>query len=176
MSNQLLTTINGRIEKLAASERITKVELGAVSREILQYTLEQWDCQVLNRLTAVLTPRNKQVAILFFKAFTPFSIDDTTGLFSGIRNKKAKAQSIEAIEAFLASDQTIWEWDAENNAEIEAKKPNYMANITKNVKGAIEAGNDRREIIQSVFAGGVSVDEIMAVLTAMEDQPDQVAA
>lgn len=176
MSNQLLTTINGRIEKLASSERVTKAELGAVSREILTYTLQQWDSQVCNRLVSVLTPRNKQVAILFFKAFTPFVVDKTTGLFSGIRNKEAKAKSEEAIHAFLESGQTIWEWDKENNEDIEAKKPNYVGNITRNVKGAIESGSDRREIIQAVFAGGVSAEEVMAVLAAMEDQQEQVAA
>lgn len=176
MSKQLLATINGRIEKLTNSERITKAELGALSRESLEYTLEQWDAQVINRIVACLTPRNKQVAVLFFKAHTPFQFDDATKLFSGIKNKKAKAKAIEAINAFLATDQTIWEWDAENNEQIEAKKPNYVGNITKNVKGAIESGFDRREVINAVFAGGVTAEELMHVLMAMEDQADKEAA
>lgn len=172
--SKLLTTINARIEKLAASERITKAELSALSQEVLQYTLEQWDSQVINRLVSVLTPMNKKTAVLFFEAFTPFSIED--GVFGGIKNKKAKAKAQEAIATFLSSGADIWEWAAEN-VKVEAKQPDYLANITKNIKGAVEKGHkSQADIISAILAAGFTASEFTAALMAVEEhQADQEA-
>ena len=169
MSKQLLTTINGRIEKLAASERVTKAELSALSREVLDYIRQPdcWDAQVINRLLVVLTPMNQKTAVLFFKAHTPFAFNEETHTFSGIKNKKAKASSLEAIEMFLASGQDIWDW-AQSNITVEKKKPNYMVLITKNVKGALESHESRNEVLKAVFAGGVTSEDVMNMLAQME--------
>lgn len=164
-----LKTINARIETIAQAERVTKKELGLLSREIFEYTLEQWDSQVINRLLAVLTPMNKRTAILYFQAFTPFKYVEEAQEFGGIvkaNDNKARCEAL--MVAFLGSDGNIWTW-AEQHVKVEPKEVDFLANITKNVKKAIES--DKGDgVLEAVLAGGVTPADIMAVLAAMAQQ------
>lgn len=165
-----LNQINTRIEAIKASERTTKKELGLVSREVLEYTTEHMDAQVINRLVAVLTPMNKKTAIQFFSAFTPFKWVAETGVFGAVK-KKVKDQAIAAMQDFLATDGDIWSW-AEDHLKVEKKEPNFLSNITKNITKALESHKGREEVMSAVLAGGLSVEDIMAVLDVMEEQKE----
>ena len=67
--NNLKAVVYGRLEAIMAAEKITRVELGAMSRELLMYVPDTNDIDIVNRLLGVLTPMNRRTAILFFFKF-----------------------------------------------------------------------------------------------------------
>ncbi len=165
-----LKTINARIETIAQAERVTKKELGLLSREIFEYTLEQWDSQVINRLLAVLTPVNKRTAVLYFKAFTPFKFVEDTQVFGSVNKANDNKERCAALmTAFLGSDGNIWTW-ADQHIELETKEKDYAGLVTKAIKQALKSETARESIIEAVLVGGVTPADIMAVLAAMAQQ------
>jgi len=75
--------INDKIDALVKSERITKQMLGELSRDLLNYVLvdENHDIQPVNRTLRALTPMNRKVATLFFRAFMPFKYTEAKESF-----------------------------------------------------------------------------------------------
>ena len=166
-----LKIINARIETIAAAERVTKKELGLLSREIFEYTLEQWDAQVINRLLGVLTPVNKRTAVLYFKAFTPFKYVEETQVFGSVNKANDNKERCAALmQAFPGSDGTIWTWAA-LNINMETKEKDYAGLVTKSIKQALKSDTDRAAIIEAIFVGGVTSADIMSVLATMA-QPE----
>ena len=83
MTNNLKAVVYGRLEAIMAAEKITRVELGAMSRELLIYVPETHDIDIVNRLINALTPVNRRAAILFFKHFLPWDVEnDADGVFA----------------------------------------------------------------------------------------------
>ena len=180
----LKATINTRIETLRASERITKLELSLISREILAYVMgddgvveASHDIDSVNRLIAVLTPMNKKTACLFFSTFLPFAFDEQTCKFGSMQKKKALKQA-GLIPEFLAdAGNDIWVW-AENNIKMEKKNIDYLANIVKDVAKALdEDGQDAsiKDVMLAVMEGGVSGTDIMGMLEALAIDDEIVA-
>lgn len=173
------TTINAKIKKLQASERITKAMLSELSRDLLTYVIvnKSMDIDSVNRCIATLTPMNKQTACHYFNHFLPFSFDETTNTFGGLQKKQHNSK-LELISAFLEDEsQDIWSWAAEN-IKIEKKKVDYLAKITKDVTKALEdeeQGNSLADILNAVIASE-QVD-ITSLMLAMENlnQVDEAA-
>lgn len=186
-----INKINALIEELGASERITKAHLSVLSRSILEYIMiddgnqegvvginatGSEDSQVANRLLEILTPVNRKVTTLFFKHFMPFFFDEETLLFKG-KNKGQWPKKLLACRTFLADPhQNIWSW-AERNVQHEVK-PYSVETVVKTVKSLItkckEAGIGNDEVVKAMLEGGITANEIVAVLGF--DIPEEQAA
>lgn len=130
MTNNLKAVVYGRLEAIANAEKITRFELGAISRELLMYVPDSNDIDIVNRLIGVLTPMNRKIAILFFKHFLPWEVEvDHDDEFSRF-GKKLKADKkvkrrMEMIVEFLSDENAnIWSW-AEVHVEVEQKRNQY---------------------------------------------------
>lgn len=165
-----LEHINSQIATIAGAEKITKKVLGELSREMLDYVVEDesWDSDAINRLLAVLTPMNKRTAILYFQHFTPFLVDEH-GEFGGMpKNKKAKADaklaSRKRVTEFLVNeDSNIWTWAADN-VKVEAKEVDWGKRVTSAVTSAMDdekGGLSLADVMRAVMAAGMTADEVM---------------
>lgn len=178
-----IAQINTKIESIENAEKITKVVLSELSREILEYICldtadgkASEDSQVANRLVAVLTPVNKKVAIEFFTKILPFHVTrDEEGAFVsfGKKDKKAWEKKVDYIKEFLADPhQNIWTW-ADRNIEIVAK-PMDFAKLNQAmgqlVKKAEKANLGHSNIVRALLANGITTDDILATLKAMADE------
>lgn len=154
------------IDALLASEQVTKRELRAVSRTVLEATHETGDIQYVNRLIGVLSPVNRKVAIVFFRHFTGFSFDDKLGMFTK-KSKKRYPQSFADYVEFIAEPaNNIWTW-AERNIEVE-QKPLDFEKLGKLAKGmltrAAEANISQADVMRALIKAGVTADTIIACL------------
>lgn len=179
--------INGLIDEVAASEKITKVKLALISRDILSYVMDSDDIASVNRLIGVLTPVNKRVAILYFQAMLPWDVErNTEGAFQRF-GKKTKAdkkikKAQETIDAFLSDPENdIWLW-ASTNVEVEPKKKDFSGMIQRIVKQALvgdeKSGTDALDpmaIIAAVFAGGVNLDDVLLAVETEQLKADAEA-
>lgn len=178
-------TLSARLATIAASEAITKRELGLLSRELLSFIVETSDVRIVNTLLGrgsdgklTLTVANRKVAGLFFQAFLPFSVDADSDVVQFVK-KKAKVfdAGVEAIEAFLADDANdIWSW-AEANVKIEQKAIDYAGKITKDIKKALDAddGLTGAEVMAAVLEGGVTTADLLALVDALMRETQQAA-
>ena len=161
-----LTAINTKIATLANAEKVTKSVLSELSRDLIDYVLIQGthDIAAVNRTLAVLTPMNKQTAVLFFGAFLPHKMNEDTGMFGGL-DKKAKDKKLQLSTEFLADESNdIWSW-AKDNVKVEAKEVDYIGKVTKAISQAIEKGHaSQAELVKAVLAGGLDVAAIMAIM------------
>lgn len=175
MTNNLKATIISRIEAIANAEKITKAELGHVSREMLLYVPKSDDIDVVNKLLGVLTPMNKRTAILFFKHFLPWTAEETAeGEFSRFGGKLKKQKQVDRkaqlIVDFLANEANdIWTWAGEN-VEVEYKPKDFAANVTKAVQQALKGEKKEngetppisaQDVIAAVLRAGIPVNEML---------------
>lgn len=135
-----LKQINGKITKIRNAEKVTKAVLGELSRELLEYVKETGDVQPVNKLISVLTPMNKRTAMLFFSHFLPFNQED------GTFTKKKRNGTFALTDEFLATDDTIWDWAADN-IKVEKKEIDWTQRLTNDMTKAIEAGLTAQDII-----------------------------
>lgn len=170
MSN-LKNTVYARVAAITAAEKITKVELAAVSREMLIYVPQSDDIDIVNRLISALTPVNKKVAILYFKHFLPWEEEtDAKGNHVRFGKKMKLAKAITArltlIKDWLAEESnTIWAWADDN---IEVKKKDFAANIQKAIKAALK-GDEKSgteplthaQIVNAFFTAGLTIDDLL---------------
>lgn len=163
-----LAIINTKIETLANAEKVTKAVLSELSRELIEYVLVDGthDIAAVNRTLAVLTPMNKQTAILFFGAFLPHKFNEDTSLFGGL-DKKAKDKKMELTVAFLAdANNDIWSW-AKANVKIEAKEVDYLGKVTKAISTALDKGAvSQLDLVNAIVAGGLDVNAVLALMQA----------
>lgn len=175
-------SLMARVSALRASERVTKQELSALSREALALMLESEDIRPINAVLgvaedgkAILSPMNRKTAGLFFAHFCAFTKTEEGGLLQ-FGKKKAKIWDKKAaeIESWLADDSNdIWSW-AEANIEMEKKAPEYAGKITKAIQKAL---NDKDgyaisqvDVLKAVLEGGVSVDALIGLVQAISEE------
>lgn len=189
MTNNLKAVVYGRLEAIASAEKITRVELGAMSRELLIYVPESHDIDIVNRLINVLTPVNRRAAILFFKHFLPWDAEnDTDGVFSKFgkmhKGEKKVAKKHAAITDFLADENnTIWTW-AEENIEIEQKVVNMATELSEVIKKSVngfETKNKKADPLTNqqiidVLLTHISIDDVMDSMVVAQTRIDEVAA
>jgi hypothetical protein len=169
----LLARINERIEAVAHAEKITKVELGHLSREMVEYITinESPDVATLNRLLGVLSPMNYKTATLYFAEFVPHKWDEEGNVFGArIKGDKKIKEFQDKARLFLNNeDNNIWTWAAAN-LKVEKKPKDYLNKITKLVEKALEdedEGADMEDVILAVFAGGVDVKAMLDVIATL---------
>ncbi len=182
MTNNLKTVIEARIEAILGAEKITRVELAELSRELLMYVPDTQDIDMVNRLVGVLTPVNRRAAIHFFSAFLPWEAEkDKQGNFirfgKRMQGDRKVAKREASMKEFLADKgNNIWTW-SDANLQVELKPIDFGGQITRAVKSAIE-GNKKREqpgidklaILQAVFAGGLTARDFMAYAELLEQR------
>ena len=168
--NNLLVTINTRIDAIRASEKITKVELGLISRELLMYVPESKDIDAVNRLLNALTPMNYRTAQLFFSNFLPWTWDEKNNRFAAMsKGDKAVNGKLAMIKEFLDEPaNTIWLW-AERNIKLETVKTPFEERLTSLVAKALKGEKglepiDKKTIIASIMAGGVSAGDLINIM------------
>lgn len=156
---------------LAGSEKVTKAELQTLSRSVLEATHATEDHGYMNRLIQVLTPVNKKVAIAFLKHFSGFSFDDALGAFGKKSKKRYEAAHKLAMEFLEDPMNNIWSW-AERNIEI-TQKEFSLADVTSATKRFIDkakkANISQVDVLRAVIAGGLSIDDLIAVMGDMAD-------
>lgn len=165
--------INEKIETLANAERITKVVLSELSRELLAYVLidgkegePSFDIQPVNKVLRVLTPMNRRVATMFFTTLLPFKFDDATNSFTKMNKANQVEASTLAVEIALTDDGfDIWQW-AENNVKIEPKEVDWNKKLTADMVKALDAG----------LTGDDILNIMNAVLEAAAGEDDQAIA
>lgn len=171
MSN-MKTSIYALIAEIAAAEKITRVKLGVLSRDMLLYVPDSNDIDAVNRLLGVLTPVNRKAAIHFFGHFLMFEQEkDNDGVFQRfgkrLKGEKKIQKKMDAIAEFLKDENnTIWTW-ADHNLDLNKKK-NFVGMIENAIKKAIE-GDEKSdtppltmvEIVRTVMNAGVDIDTLL---------------
>lgn len=177
-----------RVAAIRASETITKKELSALSREALSLMLETEDIRPINAVLgvaedgkAILSPVNRKVAGMFFSHFCAFTKAEDDGKPLQFGKKKAKLWDKKAaeIEEFLAEERhDIWTW-AGANVEMEKKAPEYAGKITKQIQKALTDKDgyaiSQVDVLKAVLDGGVTVDALFELVTALSEQKKEAA-
>ena len=168
------TTINAKIKKLANAEKVTKAMLMELSRDLLSYVIVDgtMDIDAVNRTVAVLTPMNKQTAVLFFNHFLPFSFDADSCKFGGLNKKQLDAKTALITDFLEDENQNIWTWAADN-IKIEQKAVDYLAKITKDVTKALadeEQGTTVTDVMRAVLAAdGITITDVLLEMQQAQD-------
>lgn len=174
MSNNLKAVVYGRLEEIANAEKITRVQLRELSRELLVYVPDTDDIDIVNRLINVLTPMNAKACVLFFGHFLPWEREkDNDGnhvrFGKRMQGDKKVNKRLELIKEFLADENNnIWTW-ADSN--IEVKQKDFKAMIARTIKKALE-GDEKSDtdpltptqVIDAVFEGGVTLEQMMEAM------------
>lgn len=189
--HRLHNVVYARLEAIAAAEKITRAELGELSRELLIYVMDTRDIDIVNRLLLVLTKINAKAATLYFKHFLPWTCEeDAEGNFTRFGKmssgeKKVKRQAALIDEWLHDVNNNIWTWA---DANIEIKEKDFKATVARAIKKALEgdaksgtAALTREEIIAAIFDGGVTIDDMLFGIEAHEkaladEQEEPVAA
>ncbi len=184
-----MTTLNAvqvlfrKIASLKKAETVTRSLLSELSRAILSLHLLEGESQhnvgVVNRLLHSLSPTNKKMAKLFFRAFLPYQFNEETELFGKLLAKDAKRDTkYLAIASFLYEEgNDIWSW-AEEHINMEAKPVNYGAKITNAVAIAMKedkGGMKPSDVLQAVFAAGISVHDVIGILDSLTPKEQKAA-
>lgn len=182
MSN-LKAVVYGRLEQIADAEKITRVQLGMLSRELLLYVPDTQDIAIVNRLVHILTPMNARTAILFFTHFLPWEIekdDNDNFIRFGKKSKKLKVltRKDKMIKDFLAAEENdIWTW-AKANVKIEQKTVSMNDILVKAVKEALLGKDTKTQHadpltpaeVAAVFLAELDEDTILEAITAAETE------
>ena len=144
-----LKNLNTRILKIAKAENIVHNELGAFSREVLDYVLRTKDITPVNRIIGVdkdgkpyMTRNNRVVAMHFFSEFLPFSTEgkasDATLVFGKLKGERSQEKCTKIINDFLHNPEaTIWTW-AKDNVITDVKPKDYIGDVTKSITKALD--------------------------------------
>lgn len=160
------------LEALNNAEKVTKVTLRILSREMLDAVHVGGDIQPVNRLLEVLTPVNRRVCVMFFQHFSGHFYSEKDAKF-GKRDKAGYAAKYKLAEEFLDDPlNNIWSWQA-REVDMEAK-PFTLLKITKQVesllKKAEKAGFSQADTFKAMVAGGLDVELIEGILEGMAGQ------
>lgn len=170
-------TIDGRIAKLAKSEKVTKAELQELSREIITYISLNGspDVGVLNRLLGVLTPGNADISRLYFKEFIPHKLNEDGTFGVKVKGDKKVAEILAKAKDWLSKpENNIWSWSKDNVSVEKAFKP-YDLRISDLVGRALSAEGEKHVteagVISAIIQGGVKVESILDVLKSLKTAP-----
>lgn len=158
------------LKLLAHSERVSKEQLRALSRTVLEALHATEDIGYVNRLIEVLTPINRKVAVKYFEHFGGFHFDDALGRFT--KKSKKRYQEADALATAFLEDplNNIWSW-ADRNIEIQ-KKDFELSQVTaamgNYLKKAQKAGMSQADVMKAVLAAGIEADTVIAMLDTLD--------
>lgn len=184
--HRLHNTVYARLEAIAASENITRVELGHLSRELLTYVVDTHDIDIVNRLLGVVTAMNRRGLILYFTHFLPHTVEaDKDGtfnrfgkMFEGAKKIKRK---VDLITEWLSDEaNNFWVW---SDANIEMKPKDFAKGIENAIKKALK-GDEKTDtaplpiadVIAAIFSGGVSLDDMLLACLSKDEERRQAEA
>lgn len=168
MSDNLKKAIVAGISTLEKSEATTFKTLALLSREALLYVPDSKDIGIINRLLNVLTPKNREIAALFFVEFLPWKYDTKTKEFGGMIKSQAGIKTkLDNRTAFLKNEaNNIWTW-ADKNVEPAKRKVNFFSRISNSIEQALNEENEGhlevKQVFNAVMSGGLHLDDIMAL-------------
>lgn len=169
--------IYGLIEEIAAAEKITKVKLATLSRDILLYVVETDDIDSVNRLIGVLTSWHKKAAVPYFTHFLPWEVErDSDKKFQrfGKRmkgNKLTKKRVL--IEKWLENpDNCIWNW-ADQNLEVKQLDLNARVKnaINKALNGDEKTDTDPltpEQVVMAIFQSELTMEQMLEGLEGIK--------
>ena len=164
--NTFERSFNASLEKIQASEAITKRELITVSRTVLEAWHATGNVVYVNRLIKSVTPVNKKALIVYAKHFGGFSFDEVLGEFTHKSKKRYETAHKLAMEFLVDPHNNLWSW-AERHIEL-TKKPFSIENVEKFIKSALNKGAgvglSQVDILKAVFAAGIEPDCIIQVM------------
>lgn len=176
MKNVNINAMITRIEKIANSEKVTKKELGELSRELVQYLVieNSNDIGMVNRLLGVLTPGHRRIAVQFFDHFLFFKLNEDTRLFEGkMKGARKLDRYVNQASDFLSDDNNnIWTWQ-EAHLKIEKKPVDFAKRIKSDIAKALNAeenGLSQAEVMQAVLEGGVTLEAVLAIMDNMTQE------
>ena len=169
--NQFDQSYKANVEKLAASEKITKDLLRSLSRDVLEAHHATGDVAYINGIIAVLSPMNRKMCILFYKEFSGHLCNEE-GVF-GKKDKKrydeAHKKSFDGLEDPLFN---VFSW-AERNVEVE-RKPFTLGKLQQQMGSLVKKAEENKishaDIIRAMFANGIEIGEFMKVVQHMADE------
>ena len=180
-SHPLHNSVYARLDAIASAEKITRVELAALSREALSYVMESHDIELVNRLIGVLTPVNGKVAILYFTNFLPWTVEEVDGKFARFgkmvkKPKQVKNKANLIIDWLSVDTNDLWVW-AEENIEIEQKQVNLGDKLAKALTQALEGVDTDKAIgeamtkadIMALIAKQITPDDMLEALTSLDE-------
>lgn len=161
-----------KLASLQKSEANTRVVLNDVCIMTLEKILAVEDVREVSKILDVLTPRNAEMVLAFFKKFSGFETDEA-GAFTSKAKWHAKAAA--NAKLFLESGTTIWQWYAEANAKTKPEaKPLDLGKVTDAVKGFIKkadkSGISQADLLVAIFAAGFTQADAMAAMQTMVAQ------
>lgn len=171
--HKLHNVVYARLDTIANAEKITRVELAALSREALTYVVETHDIDLVNRLIGVLTPMNRKTAILYFSHFLPWNVEHKDDAFSRFgkmmeQSKKVKKR-LKSIADFLSDESNdIWTW-AEANIEVEQRQVNVADMLSSALEKAINGVDTDK-----THGDPMSKAEIMGVIMQQIDAEEML--
>ena len=169
--NQFDASYKTNIEKLAASEKITKDLLRSMSREVLEAHHVTGDVCYINGLIAVLSPMNKKVCILFFKEFSGHLCNDE-GVFGKKDKKRYDEAHKKSFDGLEDPHFNVFSW-AERNVEVE-RKPFTLGRLQQQMGSLVKKAEENKishaDIIRAMFANGIAIGEFMKVVEHMAEE------
>lgn len=185
MAEITLKEINTVIATISKGEMTFKQKMGQLSRDMLTYVRVGGDIDAVNRLLAVLTPKNKEMVKKFFNHHLPYTWETKSARFgSKSKNGDVVAKKEKEAKAFLSDgENTIWTWLTEQaNHEPVAKPKEYAKKIEDLVRKAIDATKDEHipvsVVIRACIKAGCSLAEIIEAVApapAVEEPKDAPA-
>lgn len=177
------------LTRLASAEKLSKAELTAMSRSVLEIFHGTMQIGFLNRFLGVLTPANRKMAVHYLVNFTGFYYSETAGAFEK-KNGKVFDACMKSAHAFLEdASNNIWTWTAAQAAHGKpVAKPfsldDVKASMTKALAKAAKADVKQVDVLRAVFSAGFTLDCLMELLaehtpkdvTSEEPTPDDKAA
>ena len=170
--------LHKKISIVARVERVNKRLIGELSREMLDYLVTQdtGDKDTLNRLIAVLTPKNQDAMIKFMRHFITYKYNEDNGLFEGkIKNKKRKAEKDQLVAEFLAEpENNVWTW--EGNKGNRADPKSFEERITELCTNALNGTKKTEKISVEAILGavlavdGIGVEHMVPLVEAIVEQ------
>jgi hypothetical protein len=155
-----------KIIKLNVREKVTKILLGELSRECLEYVYDSADIGMVNRLLNVLTPINKKNAVLFFKAFLGWKYDEELKVFGKKLGAKNYTKKSYLKDTFLDdASNNLWTWVARELEEPAVKAKGYGFKIAKLVDKALKDEKEGIQLKEVLFAimssDAVNINDLM---------------
>ena len=173
-----LTKFNSQTEVLQKNERVTKTLLAELSRDVLDQLHTDEDVRPVNTLINILTPVNKKVAILFFRAFSGFKWDADNSKFTE-KNKATYAKARAKAEDFLIdAANTLWTWAA-TEVQVEAKDfslDTVRKNMESMLKKAAKNHFSNSQVLEAVLSAGFTAGDLATVMAKLADKVEAANA
>lgn len=157
------------LTRLASAEKLSKAELTAMSRTVLEIFHGTMQIGFLNRFLGVLTPANRKMAIAYLVNFSGFHYNVEAAAFEK-KNGKVFDACMKSCHAFLEdASNNIWTWTASQAAHGKpVAKPfsldDVKANMTKALAKAAKADVKQVDVLRAVFSAGFTLECLMELL------------